>query len=312
MLITGASGFVGANLAHGFFKLGYDIHLFVRPSSDLWRIRKIKNKLKIHTVDLLDNRAMKEAVKKINPEVVFHCAAYGAHTDSQKDQQLMMNTNFFGTVNLLEACMSTDFKCFINTGSSSEYGEVAVPMAESRLLKPNNFYGVTKAAATMYCGYVARKCKKPIITLRLFSPYGYLDSKDRLIPKLIIDFLAHREKIDLYSASAVRDYIFIDDVVRAYKKAVSKGRELSGRIFNIGSGAQFSVKDVVGQISKIFDRYPEITYGGGRFKQHEPKVWISDISAAKKYLEWSPKYDFSTGITKTIKWFKSNSDNYDR
>lgn len=312
LLITGASGFIGANLAHSFLKLGYDVHIFVRRNSDLWRIREIQNKLKIHIVDLLDDRIVQRVVKKIRPDVIFHCASYGGHMDSQKDWQQIFNTNVLGTVNLLQACIDTGFRCFVNTGSSSEYGEVTSHMAENIALEPNNYYGFTKAVATLYCSYIARTYKKPIITLRLFSPYGYLDSEDRLIPKLILDVLGKRKKINLYSASAVRDYVFIDDVVEAYRMAIFKSGALQGKIFNIGNGIQRSVKDMVEQISKTLDRYPAVVYKGGRFKQHEPKEWVANISSAKRYLGWAPRHNFSSGIAKTIDWFKSSTDDYDR
>lgn len=312
LLITGASGFIGANLAHSFLKLGYDVHIFVRRNSDLWRIREIRNKLKIHIVDLLDARTVQRVVKKIRPDVIFHCASYGGHMDSQKGRQQIFDTNVLGTVNLLQACIDTGFRCFVNTGSSSEYGEVTSHMVENIALKPNNYYGFTKAIATLYCGYIARTYKKPIITLRLFSPYGYLDSEDRLIPKLIFDLLGKRKKINLYSASAVRDYVFIDDVVEAYRMAIVKSGALQGEIFNIGNGIQRSVKDVIGQISKTLGRYPTVVYKGGRFKQYEPKAWVANISSAKRYLGWAPRHNFSSGIAKTIDWFKSSADDYDR
>ncbi len=311
VLITGAGGFIGSSLARSFLESGHDINLFIRPSSNLWRIEKIKKELKIHVVDLLDDLAIKEAVRNINPEIILHCACYGGHMNSETDRQLMLKTNLASTIILLEACLITGFESFVNTGSSSEYGEFAGPIPENKLLEPANFYGATKAAASTACSHLGSKNDMPITTLRLFSPYGYFDSKDRLIPKLIIDFIAGRERIDLYSASAVRDYVFIEDVVEAYRQVVLMSGKLNGRVFNIGSGIQRSVEDVVGELSKNFEKSPDVTYGNGLFKQKEPKSWVADISSAKEFLGWSPKYDFSSGIAETVAWFRSNGGNYD-
>ena len=123
---------------------------------------------------------------------------------------------------------------FINTSSSSGYGEKFEPMREDMKVEPNNMYGASKAAGTILCSTYARTNKIPLVTLRLFSPYGYYDTKTRLVRTVISSCLLGKE-IKLSQKNSKRDFIFIDDVVEAYL-ASSNLVNSYGEIFNIGSG----------------------------------------------------------------------------
>src|SRR3989344_7983952 len=185
ILITGGTGFVGSNFVHELLEAGGDMHLIVRPESNFWRINDIKDKLKLHYVDLLDAAEMEKFIAELEPEVILHFATYGAYQSRQQDIKLMIDTNLLGTINLVNAASKTKFDCFINTGSSSEYGEKDHPMKETDILEPNNLYGVTKAAATMYAQFMAKKMNLPMATIRLFSPYGYFEEEGRLMPNVV-------------------------------------------------------------------------------------------------------------------------------
>ena len=95
-------------------------------------------------------------MKEIDPEWVFHLAAYGSYS-SQKDIQTIVATNYNGTVNLVEACLKTGFEAFVNAGSSSEYGHKDHAPSECELTEPNSHYAATKAAATLYCRFIAQR-----------------------------------------------------------------------------------------------------------------------------------------------------------
>lgn len=103
--------------------------------------------------------------------------------------EALIETNIVGTINLINACKEVGFDYFINTGSNSEYGEKDHSMKESDLLEPNNEYGITKAAATMYCSYMGKKEQLPIYTFRLFAVYGYFEDTTRLIPSVMVSYI---------------------------------------------------------------------------------------------------------------------------
>ncbi len=304
ILITGATGFIGANLARYFFKLGFDIHAFMRTDSDTWRIKGFINNIKTYRLDLTDAQAVEKAVLKIKPSYVLHSAVYGGY-HFQKEAQKMISVNFLGTVNLLNACRNIDYKLFVNTGSSSEYGLRSMPMKESDILEPATDYGVSKAAATLYACSLARRGKGPIITMRLFSPYGYYEGADRLVPSVISACLKNRSP-RLSSPECVRDFIFIEDVVEAFGKAVRSHKDIQGEVFNIGSGKQHSIRDIVSIIARLTGCKAHPVWGVVENCRIEPRHWQADMAKTKKVLKWQPRFSLEEGLARTIEWLKKN------
>jgi len=308
ILITGATGFVGSNLIRRCLQNNAIVHILTRSSSNKWRISDLLDRVVDHEADLLDNSKLSEIVKQINPQVVFHTAVFGGRA-SESDSEIIKKTNWDGTNNLVNACKECDLEIFVNTGSSSEYGTKLSPMRETDSLEPNSVYGKTKAATTEFVTAVGAEKRIPFMTLRLFSPYGYYEAADRLIPFAISSFFG---KKDFYASSStsVRDFIFIEDVMDAYMKTVELRENLAGQVINIGSGVQHSVGDVVKEIQEIIGSTEKIFWNKKENPRIEPEVWQADISKAKEVLSWQPNHDFREGLKKTIEWFSVNINLY--
>ena len=308
ILITGATGFVGANLLRKLIDSKNDIHIIIRSTSNLWRINDIIDKVNTHVCDLTNRESVEKLVLKIKPQIIYHLAVYGGY-QFQEESLKIINTNFIGTVNLLDACTDIGFDCFINTGSSSEYGTKDKPMSENDLLEPINDYGIAKAAATLYCQAIGRREKLPIFTLRLFSPYGYYEGPTRLISYLIISCLKNKE-LKIFTPEAVRDFIFIEDLIKTYFMIVeNKEGVLPGDIFNIGSGEQYTVKEIFEIIKKLTKYTKKPQWGKMENDNREIKnlkIWIANISKSKKFLNWSPEYSIENGLEETIKWYRDH------
>ncbi len=305
VLITGATGFIGANLVHFFLKEGASVIIFTRNASDKWRIRKTSGNLSEYTVDLSDGKETENEVTRIKPDIIFHNAIYGGHS-LQDDTNEIFNTNLLGTINLLNACRKVKFDLFVHSGSSSEYGVKDSSFKEDDILKPVTDYGVSKAAATLYSQALAKRVGLKIITFRLFSPYGYYEGPSRLIPSVIMSCLNGKNP-KLSSPEPVRDFIFIEDIISAYMEAVRNSDQiLAGEVFNIAYGAQHSVSEVVDAIINITGNKVKPEWGKVDNSRHEPKCWQGDISKAGRLLNWKPKYDLSQGLKKNIDWFHKN------
>lgn len=305
ILITGATGFIGACLVHQLVKDKDKIHIILRRNSDTWGIKSILKKLNLHYLDLNNPRDVERVVRKIKPQIVFHLAAYRNYLEESRKN---LETNIFGTLNLLEACNKIGYDIFINTGSSSEYGTKSKPMSEKSLLEPNSYYAVAKAGQTLLCQHWAREKKLPIITLRPFAVYGPYEESKRLVPTLITNCLKGKD-LSLVSPKTARDFIFVDDVVEAYLKA-AQSPKLAGHVFNIGTGKQSSLKDVVSLVVKITKAKVKQNWGGMPDRSFDTNVWLADITKAKKLLKWQPRYNLERGLKKTITWFKKNSHLY--
>ena len=309
ILITGSTGFIGANLVRFFLKIGVEVYILTRTTSNKWRIKDILKDVNEYCVDLLDYEKLESIILDIAPEIIFHIAIYGGYP-FQKDIKKIIESNFIGTVNLVNACKKADFELFVNTGSSSEYGIKSKSMTEEDILEPVNDYGVSKAAATLYCQAVARREKIPIVTLRLFSPYGYYEEPTRLIPSVVISCLKARNP-EVSSPNSVRDFIFIEDVIDAYMK-VTKTSDIGGKIFNIGYAKQHSVGEVVNKIVELTGNKVRPEWGTVPKRAIGPNIWKADITKAKDVLKWVPKYSLERGLAKTVKWFRENMNLYDK
>ena len=120
-LVTGGTGFVGANLVRRLLEDGHELGLLVRPNRDPWRLAELSSNVRWLEASIETGAGLDELVADFKPQWVFHLAAHGAYS-WQRDQAAILRTNVLGTANLLEACLRTGFEIFVNTGSSSEPG----------------------------------------------------------------------------------------------------------------------------------------------------------------------------------------------
>ena len=220
VLITGAAGFIGANLARRMLRDGREVHVLTVDREINWRLGEIADDLHWHPADLRDAQAVAAIVRHVKPQWVFHLAAHGAYS-WQDDMRQILETNFFGTVNLLEACAAVGVERLINTGSSSEYGFKEHAPGEDAWLEPNSHYAVSKASATLFCRHVAQSQKFPVVTLRLYSVYGPYEEPNRLMPSLVAYGLTGAYP-PLVDPRVARDYVYVDDVVDAYCLAAAR------------------------------------------------------------------------------------------
>lgn len=305
-LVTGATGFIGANLVRELVKQKQRTSIIVRDKKLNWRLYDIANQIDIYECDIQDEK-LHQIIKKITPDYIFHLARYG-NLPQEDDINKMIDVNLKGTINLIDAVKQNPFKLFINAGSGDEYGIKETAMRETDLLEPVNNNGVVKSATTLYCQKEAMRNALPIINLRLFTPYGYFEGKNRLIPAVILSVL-EEHPIKVSNSAYVRDFIFIEDVVDAYLHAV-KMRHKYGEIYNIGSGKQHSVGEIVQMIQKITKSKSNVQWGAvaKQARYIEPKQWEADMSKTKSVLKWEPKNTIEVGLTKTIRWFKKNKN----
>ncbi len=304
VLITGASGFVGANLARRLLRDGHETHVFLRPEHRSWRLEEIASQLHAHPVDLTNRDEVRQAVRLIRPDWVFHLAAHGAYS-TQTGFARMVDVNLMGCVSLLDACVETGVEAFIYTGSSSEYGYKDHPPREDEMLEPNSHYAITKAAATHYCQLVARNTGVKAVTARLYSIYGPYEDPARLIPTLI----AHgcRGTLPpLVSPATARDFVYVDDAVDALVCLAQKSARLPGDVYNICTGVQTSLASVVETARKLLGIAVEPVWSSMERRSWDTDIWVGSPAAMENELGWRSKIDFATGLQRTIDWFRSH------
>jgi nucleoside-diphosphate-sugar epimerase len=305
-LLSGASGFVGAVLARRLLADGHDVHLLLRPQHNPWRLQEITNEVTIHEVDLGDHAGLENTVASVRPDWIFHLAAHGAYPN-QRDLDTIVATNVLGTVNLVRAAERAGFAAFINTGSSSEYGLKDHAPVEDEWLEPNSDYAVTKATATLFCRHTAQRTRLPIITLRLYSVFGPYEEPRRLVPTLIAHGLEGHLP-PLVNPDVARDYVHVDDVCDAYLLAASIPGQEPGAVYNVGTGVQTTLRQIVASARRLLAIETEPVWGSMPDRSWDTNVWISNPARIRASLGWAPQFDLEQGLARTIAWFRANSD----
>lgn len=306
VIITGATGFIGTNLTRRLLNEGHEIHLLVRPGYSPWRIQAIRGDVHLHEIELQDIESLGGIVRRIRPDWVFHLAASGAYS-WQTDLAHMVQTNIVGTINLVEACLQAGFETFINTGSSSEYGFKRTTPTETEWLEPNSHYAVTKASASLFCRYTAQSRNVRLYTLRLYSVYGPYEEPKRLMPTLIR--LGLKGKLPpLVNPETARDYIYVDDVVDAYLLAATRSVQELGAVYNIGSGVQTSLREVVHVARQVLGIVVEPEWGTMSQRIWDTNTWVADIQKSSDELGWHPQFTFQQGFRKMVQWFSDNTE----
>lgn len=311
ILITGGAGFIGANLVRRLCtnqkNLEQQLHLLVEKDTNLWRLHDISSELNIHEIDLTDVKGVRKLVHTIKPTIIYHLASYGGMC-TQLEADLIYNVNFTGTVNLLRACKEVGFDCFINTGSSSEYGMQNVAMSENLVLAPVSDYGVAKAAATQFCLKEALVHQLPIYTIRPFSVYGDYEMPTRLIPTVLVNAIL-QQPIHLSSPHFVRDYIYVQDMIDLFI-AVAEQQPTAAHIFNGGTGVQSTIGDVISTVQSFFSEKLSVIWGTHTPRPWEPKAWKADITQSRNIFNWKPQYSLHDGIKASLAWFEKNLNYY--
>jgi len=304
VIITGGTGFVGANLARRLLNDGHEIHLLVRPGYSPWRVQDILADVHLHEIALLDLEALGEVVRRIRPDWIFHLAASGAYS-WQTDLAAMIQTNILGTINLVETCLETGFEAFINTGSSSEYGFKKTAPSETTWLEPNSHYAVTKASASLFCRFTAQSRNVRLYTLRLYSVYGPYEEPRRLMPTLIRSGLKG-ELPPLVNPNTARDYVYVEDVHEAYLMAATRLNQESGAIYNIGSGVQTSLQEVVNVVREELNVAAEPDWGSMPQRIWDTNAWVADTQKSSNELGWQPRFTFQQGFRKMVQWYSDH------
>jgi nucleoside-diphosphate-sugar epimerase len=264
----------------------------------------VYNDVVVHLVDLRDSDRLIRVVKSVSPEWVFHLAAHGAYS-TQNNLKQILETNVIGTANLVHACLQTGFDVFVNTGASSEYGFKDHAPDEAEPLDPNSYYAVAKASATMLCGYIARSRGVRIPTLRLYSVYGPYEEPTRLMPTLILKGMGNALP-PLVHPEIARDFVYVDDVVEAYILAATVQDQDPAGIYNVGTGIQTTIQEVVAVARRQLNITVEPEWASMKDRIWDTGTWLSDSRHIQQNLGWAPRYSFEQGFAKMVEWFRAN------
>jgi nucleoside-diphosphate-sugar epimerase len=302
VLVTGAAGFVGANLVRRLLALGAEVHAVVRPAAPAPRLAGLAAGLVVHAADVRDAAALAATVAAARPTAIAHLAAAHGHPRDPASRAEALAVSVEGTANLLRATETCADARFVHVGSSLEFGPRARPLRPDDPLLPTTLRGVAKAAAALLCAEAAR-AGRPVVIVRPFSVYGPWEASTRLVPRAILAAL-RGEELPLTGPGHRRDYVHVDDVVDGILAAL-RAPGVEGQAFQLGTGEQWANEELAEQVAKVVGRPLRVRPGAWPASPSDTGHWVADATTSRARLGWSPRHDLASGLAHTVAWFRA-------
>jgi nucleoside-diphosphate-sugar epimerase len=296
LLVTGASGFIGARLCRRAVDEGALVHAVSREAQGE------ADGVRWERGDLADEVFVRELVRRVRPEVVLHLAS---HVSGGRQLELvlpMLRANLLAAVNLMVACAETGGSRVVLAGSMEE-PDTGDPDAVAQ-----SPYAVAKWGALAYARHFGALHDLPVVHLRVFMVYGpaQLDLR-KLVPYVTVSLL-RGEAPQLTSGARAVDWVYVDDVVDAFvRAAAAAGAGAEGRSLDIGSGELVSARSLVLRVRELVGGDVEPAFGAIADRPLE-RVRAADLAAAAEALGWRPRTPLEEGLARTVDFYRSNLD----
>lgn len=304
ILVTGGAGFIGSNVADRFVALGHDVAVFDDLSSGFREF--VHPGARFYPGDLADPAAVQAAVADFRPDVVDHHAAQIDVRKSVADPVFDARVNILGTLGLLQACVAHGVRkvVYASTGGAL-YGEGRqLPAPEEHPVNPEAPYGASKHTVEHYLYIWKLLHGLDYTVLRYPNVYGPRQNPhgEAGVNAIFIGLMLDGKPPKIFGdGTAVRDYLYVDDVVEANVLALERG---SGEMVNLGTGVGTSVNDIVRELKAVTGFAGEAIHLPARPGEVQ-RIYL-DATRAKAVLGWTPRVAFREGLERTVAWSRDH------
>lgn len=297
-LITGGAGFIGTALANYLAEREHSVRVLDDLSAG--DPGKLDPRVIFSRGDVRDVPKLWSLLRGV--DCVYHLAARVSVPESLLYPVEYNSVNVGGTVALMTAIRDAGVRRVILTSSGAVYGESAhQPVGETEAIRPASPYAVSKLAAEYYVHAIGRLWKIESVVLRVFNAYGPRQplppSHAPVIPRFLRQAITGGSIVIFEDGRQSRDFVYIDDVVRALAIAATASG-VNQTVINIGSGVEITINQLVDEIEQMLGkrahRIVNQEEGGGVSRL------VADISLAGKLLNWSPRVSLAEGLASTV------------
>lgn len=303
-LIIGGNGFIGTNLVDLLLSRGHSVRVLDRYPS---RYKEPIAGVEYLVGDLGNHGEVHDAVQGV--DWVFHLASTTLPQTSNDDPVYDIRSNIGDTVQLLQECRQVKVKkvIFISSGGTVYGVPQQTPIPEEHPNDPTCSYGISKLAIEKYLNLFHKLWGLEYVVARLSNPYGRQqnpNAKQGAVAVFLGNVAAGKPITIWGDGEVVRDYIYIDDAVKALLAAAEYNPGPNDqRVFNVGAGSGHSLNQLVETIRKVVDLPVKVNYTESR--PVDVPANVLDVSRAAKQLKWKPEVDLEDGLRETWKWVRS-------
>ena len=313
-LVTGAAGFVGRHLTRHLNARGDEVSAIVHPS-DHYQGMVLDGVRNIESADLLDDRALMGALALIEPDEIYHLAAFSNPESSLQYVRQTLETNIIGTQNLLEAARRGGrTPRILLIGSAQQYGKVSEdeqPISEERAQKPLTPYSVSKASQELLGQRYFLSEGLPVYWTRSFNHTGP-GQADAYVCSSFARQVAEVERgqrapeIEVGNLAARRDFTDVRDVARAYTAIVDKGQP--GRAYNVCRGEAVSIQEVLDTLIELSTADVEVRVDPKRYHALDAPLVYGDVTRLREDTGWTPKFSLKDTLSDLLDDWRAKSD----
>ncbi|MDT8716155.1 GDP-mannose 4,6-dehydratase [Clostridium sp. 19966] len=308
ILITGVGGFVSKYLVKLLEKEfgNQNIYGTYFGADDASEYISEKN---LFPLNINDEGEVKAVLQKVKPDLIFHLAAQSSAAVSWKKPKLTLDTNVYGTLNILNWMKEENKECrLLLIGTGEEYGKIqTVPISEEHEVEPQNPYSISKLTQEMFAKLYAKAFKLNVVMTRSFNHIGPLQLPQFVVAdwaKQIVEIERgiHEPIIKVGDINLKRDFTDVRDVVRAYVSLAQKGA--SGEIYNVGSGNAYLLSDILDMLLSLTNVKIEIQVDQNKLRPAENQIIQCDYSKLNKLCGWEPEYDIKDTLADTLEYWR--------
>jgi len=296
-LVTGASGFVGAQVVRALLAAGHEVGALVSPGSAAERLREVSDQVTLLRGDFYDEASLRGVIAVWPPEVCVHLAWYvepGQYLKSLRNADALT-----ATLRLLPLLGAAGCRRFVGVGTCFEYDVERGWLHEEGPTRPETIYAAAKLSLGLVGAQVAAAVGMQFAWARLFYLHGPREDPRRVVPALILSLLAGK-RFPATAGEQVRDYLCLEDVASAF---VALAETNSEGVFNIASGVPVTMAHLLKTTAAIMGKAELLELGVVPYRSWEPRFICGDNSRLRA-LGWEPRFRLEEGLRETVAWWK--------